>query len=180
MRAESDSGKSAGAIHSVIKACLGASRMGCLVCPVNIALELVCDENGGWQCVLSSLGTDQSPGESLKLDTGGDLRSVGRNLIEIAAAIVIVIEIAEAKFGIDVPGDIAAEPTIALHGNDGAHVKTADIHLAGQIKSLVQVIATANADVGISPILGETDSPVEVSLQDTGDSLLRGDRDLPR
>src|SRR5438552_16932414 len=100
-------------------------------------------------------GSNQSPGESLKLDTGRDLRSVGRNLIEIAAAIVIVIEIAEAKFGINAPGHLAAERTVSLHGNDGTNVKTADIHLAGQIKCLVQVIATANADIGISPILGE-------------------------
>src|SRR5438094_7256595 len=39
--------------------------------------------------------SNQSPNESLKLDTGRDLRSVSRNLIEVAAAIVIVIEIAE-------------------------------------------------------------------------------------
>src|SRR5438874_10796267 len=125
-------------------------------------------------------GSNQSPGESLKLDTGRDLRSVGRNLIEIAAAIVIVIKIAEAKFGIDAPGHLAAKRSVGLHGNDGADVKTADIHLAGHIKSLIQLIATANADIGISPIFGETVSPIELSLQDTGDSLLRGDRVLPR
>ena len=128
---------------------------------------------------LSSAGSNQSPNESLKLDTGRDLRSVGRNFIGITAAIVIVIEIAEAKFGIDVPGDIAAEPTIALHGNDGADVKTADIHLAGQIKSLIQLIATANADIGISPILGETVTAIKLCLQDPNDSLLRCHRVLP-
>src|SRR5205085_4245596 len=105
---------------------------------------------------LSFAGSNQSPNESLKLDTGRDLRSVGRNLIEIAAAIVIVIEIAEAKFGVDAPGHLAAERTVGLHGNNGTDVKTADIHLAGQIKSLVQIIAAANANVGIGPILGQT------------------------
>src|SRR5436305_3614912 len=124
-------------------------------------------------------GSNQSPGESLKLDAGRDLRSVGRNLIEIAAAIVIVIEIAEAKFGIDAPGHLAAERTVGLHGNDGTDVKTADIHLAGQIKSLIQVIATANADIGISPILGETVTAIKLCLQDPDDSLLRCHRVLP-
>src|SRR5438094_7564391 len=109
--------------------------------------------------------TDQSPNQSLKLDTGRDLRSVGRNLIEIAAAIVIVIEIAEAKFGIDAPGHLAAERTVGLHGDDGTNVKTADIHLAGHIKSFVQLIPATDPNIGISPILGETVSPVELSLQ---------------
>src|SRR5438067_9346958 len=124
-------------------------------------------------------GSNQSPGESLKLDTGRDLRSVGRNLIEIAAAIVIVIKIAEAKFGIDAPGHLAAERTVGLHGDDGTDVKTADIYLAGQIKSLVQIIATANADIGISPILGETVTAIKVFLQGPDDSLLRCYRVLP-
>src|SRR5437763_15504355 len=92
-------------------------------------------------------GSNQSPGESLKLDTGRDLRSVGRNLIEIAAAIVIVIEIAEAEFGIDASGNLAAERSVGLHCDDGIKVKAADIHLAGQVKSLVQLIPTANVDV---------------------------------
>jgi len=82
------------------------------------------------------------------------LRSVGRNLVEIAAAIVIVIEIAAAKFGIDVPVILVPEPTVGLHGDLGTDIKTADVYLAGQIKSLVQIIATANADVGIRPIFG--------------------------
>ena len=129
--------------------------------------------------MLSSLGTDQSPGESLKLDTGGDLRSVGRNLIEIAAAIVIVIKIAEAKFGIDARGHLAAKRSVGLHGNDGADVKTADIHLAGHIKSLIQLIATANADIGISPIFGKTVTAIKLCLQDPDDSLLRCDRVSP-
>src|SRR6266567_8407464 len=128
----------------------------------------------------SFAGSNQLPNESLKLDTGRDLRSVGRNLIEIAAAIVIVIEIAEAKFGIDAPGHLAAKRTVGLHGNDGTNVKTADIHLAGHIKSLIQLIATANADIGISPILGETVTAIKLCLQDPDDSLLRGDRVLPR
>ena len=51
---------------------------------------------------------------------------------------------------------LVAEPTIALHGDDGTDIKAADVRFAGQIKSLVQIIATANADVGISPIFGET------------------------
>src|SRR5438552_17094290 len=118
-------------------------------------------------------GSNQSPGESLKLDTGRDLRSVGRNLIEIAAAIVIVIEIAEAKFGINAPGHLAAERSVGLHGDDGIKVKAADIHLAGQIKSLVQIIATADSDVGISPKLGETVTLIELCLQNRGNSLLR-------
>src|SRR5947207_14015650 len=90
---------------------------------------------------LSSAGSNQSPNESLKLDTGRDLRSVGRNLIEIAAAIVIVIEIAEAKFGVDAPGHLAAERTVGLHGNKGTDVKTADIHHAGPIKRHGQITA---------------------------------------
>src|SRR5438067_13152677 len=118
-------------------------------------------------------GSNQSPGESLKLDTGRDLRSVGRNLIEIAAAIVIVIEIAKAKFGIDAPGHLAAERTVGLHGNDGTDVKTAHIHLAGEIKSLVQIIAAANADVGIGPIFGKTVTAIKLCLQNRGNSLLR-------
>src|SRR5439155_4858292 len=80
---------------------------------------------------LSFAGSNQSVNESLKLDTGRDLRSVGRNLVEIAAAIVIVIEIAEAKFGIDVPVILVPEPTVGLHCDDGIKVKAADIHLAG-------------------------------------------------
>lgn len=56
----------------------------------------------------SCAGSNQSPSESLKLDTGRDLRSVGRNFIEITAAIVIVIEIAEAKFVIDAPGSLGS------------------------------------------------------------------------
>src|SRR5207245_10623265 len=90
------------------------------------------------------------------------------------------LKIAKAKFCIAAPGHLTAKRSVGLHGNDGADVKTADIHLAGHIKSLIQLIATANADIGISPIFGETVSPVELSLQDTGDSLLRGDRVLPR
>src|SRR6266581_3726505 len=125
-------------------------------------------------------GSNQSPNKSLKLHTGRDLRPVCRNLIEIAATIVIVIEIAEAKFGIDATGHLAAERTVGLHGNDGTDVKTTDIHLAGQIKSLIQLIATANADIGISPILGETVTAIKLCLQDPDDSLLRGDRVLPR
>src|SRR5438046_10347673 len=111
--------------------------------------------------MLSFLRPYRLPDESLKLYTAVDLRSEGRNLIEIAAAIVIVIEIAEAKFGIDAPGDLAAKRTVGLHSNDGTDVKTADIHLAGQIKSHIQLIATANADLGISPILGATATPVK-------------------
>src|SRR5438552_8958803 len=85
---------------------------------------------------------NQSPNESLKLDPGRDLRSVGRNFIGITAAIVIVIKIAEAKFGIEAPGNLAAERSVGLHGNDGIKVKAADIHFTGQVKSLVQLIST--------------------------------------
>ena len=69
----------------------------------------------------------KSPNESLTLGADRDLRSVGRNLVEIAAVIVIVIEIAEAKFGIDAPGHLAAARTVGLHGNDGTDIKTAKI-----------------------------------------------------
>jgi hypothetical protein len=62
----------------------------------------------GTEAALSFAGSNQSPNESLKLDTGRDLRSVGRNLIAVAAAIVVVIKIAEAKFGIEAPGNLAA------------------------------------------------------------------------
>ena len=54
---------------------------------------------------LSFAGSNQSPNESLKLDPGRDLRSVGRNFIGITAVIVVVIKIAEAEFGIDVDAD---------------------------------------------------------------------------
>ncbi len=60
------------------------------------------------EAALSFAGSNQSPNESLKLDPGRDLRSVGRNFIGITAAIVIVIKIAEAKFGIEAPGNLAA------------------------------------------------------------------------
>jgi hypothetical protein len=63
----------------------------------------------------SCAGTNQLPNERLKFDAGSELRSVGRNLVKVAAAVVIVIEIAEAKFGIDAPGDLAAERTVGLH-----------------------------------------------------------------
>jgi hypothetical protein len=127
----------------------------------------------GTEAALSFAGSNQSPNESLKLDTGRDLRSVGRNFIRITAVIVIVIKIAEANFGIEAPGNLAAERSVGLHCDSGINVKTADIHLAGQIKSLVQIIATANADVGISPIFGKTVTPIELCLQDPDDSLLR-------
>src|SRR6266481_3010367 len=126
-----------------------------------------------------SRGAIQSPGESLKLDPGRDLRSVGRNFIGITAAIVIVIKIAEAEFGIDAPGNLAAERSVGLHCDDGIKVKAADIHLAGQIKSLVQIIATANADVGIRPIFGETVTAIKLCLQNPDNSLLRCDRVSP-
>src|SRR6266550_4485947 len=122
---------------------------------------------------------NQSPNESLKLDTGRDLRSVGRNLVEIAVAIVIVIEIAEAKFGIDAPGDLAAECSVGLHCDGGIKVKAADIHFAGHVESLVQLIATANADIGIGPIFGKTVTTIKLCLQNPDDSLLRCDRVSP-
>src|SRR6476660_415587 len=126
-----------------------------------------------------SRGSNQSPNESLKLDTGRDLRAVGPNFIKEAVAIVIVVQKSEAKFGIDVPVILVPEPTIALHGDDGTDIKAADVRFAGQIKSLVQIIATANADVGISPILGKTVTLIELCLQDTDDSLLRCHRVSP-
>ena len=121
----------------------------------------------------------QSSNESLKLDTGRDLRAVGPNFIGITAVLVVVIEKPEAKFGIDVPGNIAAEPTIALHCDGGIKVKAADIHFAGHVERLVQLIPAANSDIGIGPILGETETPIELCLQDPGNSLLRCHRVLP-
>ena len=74
---------------------------------------------------------------------------------------------------------LVPEPTIALHGDDGTDIKAADVRFAGQIKSLAQLVATANSDVGISPILGQTVTAIELCLQDTDDSLLRCRRILP-
>ena len=66
---------------------------------------------------LSFAGTKQLPNEILKNDTGRDLRSVSRNFIEEAVAIVILIEIAEAEFGIDAPSNVTAERAVGLHGD---------------------------------------------------------------
>src|SRR5439155_5713153 len=111
-----------------------------------------------------SRGSNQSPNELLKFDAGSELRSVGRNFIGITAVIVVVIKIAEAEFGIDAPGNMAAERRVGLHGDGGIDVKAADIHFAGHVESLAQLISTANADVGISPILGETVTAIELCL----------------
>src|SRR5437899_2603118 len=91
--------------------------------------------------------TKQSRNESLKSDPGRDLRSVRRNLIEEAAAIVIVIEIAEADLGIDSPGDLTAEPDVGLDGDYRTYVKTANVCLAGYIKSFSQIVAAADPKV---------------------------------
>ena len=128
---------------------------------------------------LSFAGSNQSPNELLKLDSGCELRAVGPNFIKEAVAIVIVVQKSEAKFGIDVPVILVPEPTIALHGNDGTDIKAADVRLAGQIKSLVQIIAAANSDIGIGPIFGKTETPIELCLQNPGNSLLRCHRVLP-
>ena len=122
---------------------------------------------------------NQSPNESLKLDTGRDLRSVGRNFIGITAVIVVVIKIAEAEFGVDAPGNLAAERSVGLHGDDGIKVKAADIHFAGHVESLVQLIPAANSDIGIGPIFGKTVTAIELCLQDPDDSLLRCHRVSP-
>src|SRR6267154_856981 len=119
----------------------------------------------------SFAGSNQSPGESLKLDTGCDLRSVGRNFIGIIAVNVVVIKIAEAEFGIEAPGNLAAERSVGLHGDGGIKVKAADIHFAGHVESLAQLIPAANSDVGIRPILGETVTAIKLCLQDPDDSL---------
>jgi len=66
---------------------------------------------------LSFAGTKQLPNEILKNDTGRDLRSVSRNFIEEAVAIVILIEIAETEFGIDAPSNVTAERAVGLHGD---------------------------------------------------------------
>ena len=60
------------------------------------------------EAALSFVESNQLPNELLKLDSGRDLRSVGRNFIGITAVIVVVIKIAEAKFGIEAPGNLAA------------------------------------------------------------------------
>src|SRR4029077_9820186 len=108
-----------------------------------------------------SRGSNQSPNELLKLDSGCELRAVGPNFIKEAVAIVIVVQKPEAKFGIDVLVILVPEPTIALHGNDGTDVKAADVRFAGQIKRLAQLIPTANSDIGISPIFGKTVTFIE-------------------
>src|SRR6476620_12117393 len=128
---------------------------------------------------LSFAGSNQSPNELLKLDSGCDLRAVRPNFIKEAVAIVIVVQKPEAKFGIDVPVILVPEPTIALRGDDGTDIKAADVRLAGQIKSLVQIIAAANSDIGIGPIFGKTETPIELCLQNPGNSLLRCHRVLP-
>src|SRR5205823_13722586 len=89
------------------------------------------------------------------------------------AALVIVMKVSEAKFGIEAPGNLATERSVGLHGNDGIKVKAADIHFTGQVKSLVQLISTADSDVGIGPIFGKTVTPIELCLQNRGNSLLR-------
>src|SRR5207245_123953 len=120
-----------------------------------------------------SRGTNQLPNECLEFHAGRELRSVGRNFKGITAVIVVVIEIAEAKFGIDAASDVAAERSVGLHGNDGINVKTADIHFTGHVESLAQLILTADSDVGIGPIFGKTVTPIELCLQNRGNSLLR-------
>src|SRR6476469_9336399 len=113
---------------------------------------------------LSFEGSNQSPNELLKLDSGCDLRAVRPNFIKEAVAIVIVVQKPEAKFGIDVPVILVPEPTIALHGDDRTDIKAADVRFAGQIKRLAQLIPAANSDIGISPIFGETLTPIELCV----------------
>ena len=73
------------------------------------------------------------PNQCVKLDPGRELRAVGRNFIEEPVAIVVVIEKAAAKFGINIPCDLAAEPSVSLHGDIRADEKIADVRLAGQV-----------------------------------------------
>src|SRR6202035_5044835 len=115
---------------------------------------------------LSFAGTNQVPNECLKNDASRDLRSLRRNFIEEAAAIVILIEKAVADLRIDAPGDLTAERAVGLHRDVGPCAETADVCLARQIKSFAQIVAAAEPDVRISPIFGETETAVELSLQD--------------
>src|SRR6266478_8120363 len=123
--------------------------------------------------------TKQSRNESLKSDPGRDLRSVRRDFIEEAAAIVIVIEIAEADLGIDSPGDLTAEPAVGLDGDYRTYVKTANVCFAGYIKSFSQIVAPADPKVRIDPTFGESEAAIEFFVQDLSDFLLRRDRVLP-
>src|ERR1700720_2695470 len=117
--------------------------------------------------------------ESLKNDAGRELRAVRRNFIEEAAAIVIVIKIAEAKFGIDAAGDLTAKRTVGLHSDLGTGVKTAHVCLASQIISFAEVVAAADSNIRVSPIFGETKTAIELILQDPGNSRVRCDRVPP-
>ena len=122
------------------------------------------------------------PNDFLKNDAGRDLRSLRRNLVEEATAIVIVIEIAVADLGIDAPGNLTAERAVGLHRDIRTGAKTADVHLASQIKSFesfAQIVAAREPDVRIGPIFGETETAIEISLQGPGDFLLRCYRVLP-
>src|SRR6266404_8617459 len=124
-------------------------------------------------------GTNQLPNESLKSDPGRDLRSVRRDFIEEAAAIVIVIEIAEADLGIDSSGDVTAERGRGLHGDPGTDVKTTNVCPGGHIKSFRQIVAATDAEIRIDPTFGETEAAIEFFVQDLSDFLLRRHRVLP-
>src|SRR5438034_7284647 len=121
------------------------------------------------------------PNESLKNDAGGDLRAPGPGLPDEAIAVVfiIVIEIAEAEFRIDVPRDLAAEPSGSLARDIRSDPKTADVHLACQIKSLGQVVATTDPDIRIDPTFGQTKTAIKFLVQDIDDSLMHSHRVLP-
>ena len=121
----------------------------------------------------------QLPEDSLKSDAGRDLWSVGRNFIQEAATIVIVIEIAVADLGIDSPGDVTAERGRGLHGDPGTDVKTTNVCPDGHIKSFRQIVAATDAEIRIDPAFRETEAAIELLVQDLRDFLLRRDRVLP-
>ena len=75
--------------------------------------------------------------ESLKINACRDLRAVGRHSPDEAIAVVleISIKITEAEFGIDVPRDLAADPSVGLRRNVRTGSKAADVHPSGKIKS---------------------------------------------
>ena len=77
--------------------------------------------------MLSSLGTDRSPGESVKNDAGCDLRSV-RNRVE-SEAVLYVIEARRptTDFGENAAGEIAANDSLDLPHQAESNVEACDL-----------------------------------------------------
>jgi len=79
----------------------------------------------------------------LKSDAGRDLAVRTSRLYRGAAAIVIVIEIAEADLGIDSPGDLTAEPAVAWTVTIEPTSKRQRLPCR-HIKSFSQIVASAD------------------------------------